>query len=97
MAHGAQAEQAYREAIRRIGRRWKALPVKQRVSEELAKIRSEELIGTLVDFAAAECERCAQIVDGYRAAHARDQDLASALSEIAVRIRSLECENAVAH
>jgi hypothetical protein len=88
MSLQAEAEQAYREAIRRIGQRWKKLPVARRVSEELATIRSEELIETLIDFAAAERERCAQIVDSYRVAHPRDQGLASALSEITDHIRS---------
>lgn len=96
MSLQADAEHLYREAIRRIGQRWKALPVERRVSQELATIRSQELMRTLVDLAAAERERCAQIVDRYRVAHADDQNLASILSGIADRIRSPKSQDAAA-
>lgn len=87
MTRQHQAEQQYREAIRRIGQRWKGLPPGQRVSEVLAKLRHDELIQMLLEYGAREREECARIVDRYRTEYAQNSDVTAALSELADRIR----------
>lgn len=81
------AEEVYQRAVRQIGIRWKELPVNRRVSEELAKIRSDELIKALRQAATLEREHCALLVDRFRREHPEDLNLSIALEELARRIR----------